>query len=220
MGLKSMKTLQDNPEFRWAYEAHAISDGVVRRSTEAKEVILLLHGLSERGRRIYRKLFPYLPPEAIILAPNAPYPLPTVKTDRMDYGYTWYFFDRFTREYYIPMDVAISSLLAILKIENPQNLPVTIIGFSQGGYLAPVLSRQIPLVKKVIGIGCEFKPNLVGANFTHPLYAIHGENDSIILPEEAQAHLENLECQWHLIPETGHEINSLVGMKIKEILEQ
>lgn len=219
-----MKRLHEHREERWQFQALAVMDGVVRAPEMPKEVILLLHGLNERGRRIYRKLLPYLPQDALIIAPNAPFPLPRQKENRVVLGYTWYFYDKFEREYFINQDMARSWLQAVLKQKNPEGLPLTIIGFSQGGYLAPLLGSDIPETKLVIGLGCEFRSQLITTGLSFPLEGLHGKNDQIIKPESSRAEINKLQergitCNWSEVEETAHEITPLMGLKVKEILE-
>lgn len=199
-------------------------DGVIRRSESASEVFLLLHGLGERGKRIYRKLLPYLPKNAIIIAPNGPFPIPRPKEGRMSYGHSWYFYDKFEQKYFINQDLAKFWLRDLLKIENPRTLPVTIIGFSQGGYLAPLAGNVISETKLILGLACEFRTTLIHKKPDFPLVAIHGEDDSVVTMGSALAEIEKLKTQeiavdFHPVSETGHEISVAMGEKVKTILE-
>jgi predicted esterase len=127
-----MKSLQDYEEKRYELTALAVFDGVERPVPNPDQVVLLLHGLHERGLRIYRKLIKYLPDSALVLAPNAPYPLPREKEGRTEYGFCWYFYDRATKSYYINQKLATDWLVKFLESKNISHLPLTIIGFSQG----------------------------------------------------------------------------------------
>ena len=224
MSCSSLKRLQEQNEERWQFQALAVMDGMVRAPKSPREVILLLHGLNERGRRIYRKLLPYLPHDALIIAPNAPFPLPRQKENRMVLGYTWYFYDKFERNYYLNQDMARSWLRELLKLKNPDKLPLTVIGFSQGGYLAPLLGSDIPETKLVIGLGCEFRSQLITHNLHFPLIGLHGKLDTIITHESSLREAEvlrskGIQCHWQLIEDAAHEITPSMGKKVKEILE-
>jgi predicted esterase len=190
-----------------------------KRSSNLKtlQAYLLLHGLQERGRRIFRKLSPYLPEGSLILSPDAPFPY--------ERGFTWYFFDRATQTYQVPMSEAIGKLKIYLEEKNPENLPLTVIGFSQGGYLAPVLAHELSNVKLVMGLGCEFRNNLIPDSFSLPLLGLHGEDDKIVPPAWAREQIQKLkerhiDCKFSLVPETGHEINSRMGLAVKKALEE
>ncbi len=191
---------------------------------EVTSLVLLLHGLDERGLRILRKLMKYLPESAHVLAPNGPFPLPRPKADRMDYGYTWYFYDRFTQSYHIDQTLALSLLKSLLAEKNPSNLPITVIGFSQGGYLAPLLGYEDSNIKTVIGLGCEFRERFFKSVPSFKLYGLHGDQDVIISPEHSRQCAEdllkkNISMDWSLIPGAAHEINQAMGLAVQRILE-
>lgn len=220
-----LKNLQDLKLEKWQFTSFAQLEGVVRRTDSPKEVILLLHGLGERGKRIYRKLLPHLPENALIVAPNAPFPIPRNKEGRLDFGHSWYFYDKFEQSYFINQDLAKFWLRDLLKIENPNSLPVTIIGFSQGGYLAPLVGNEVPETKLVVGLACEFRNTLIHAKPAFPLVAVHGDKDEIIKLEMALGEIEKLKeidikVDLQIVPNSGHEITSEMGKAVGKILEQ
>jgi predicted esterase len=188
-------------------------------------LILLLHGLNERGLRIYRKLIKYLPEDAYVLAPNGPYPIARTKPDRIDFGYSWYFYDRAQGNYPIDQSWAISVLQELMISKNLNQLPIVIVGFSQGGYLAPVLASKLDLkVEKIIGIGCEFRDQLVPESPSFKLISIHGLDDQTVTPTMAQEQIHLLQKRGvpvssFLLPDTKHEINTSVALTVKTILE-
>lgn len=219
-----MKTLQDYEEKRYVLKAQAVFDGVERTPDHPDQVILLLHGLQERGLRIYRKLIRFLPTSALILAPNAPFPLPREKDGKMEYGFCWYFYDRATKDYYLDQSLAVSWLKELLISKNVSHLPLTIIGFSQGGYLAPLLGHELPQTKLVLGLGCEFREKLVNPEIKFPLIGLHGDSDRIVNVDHSRADAEklmarNLPVSWEPIPATGHEISEAMGLRVQTILE-
>jgi predicted esterase len=219
-----MKNLQGFTEERWQFQALAVMDGVIRLPEAPTQVILLLHGLGERGRRIFRKLLASLPEDALIIAPNAPFPLPQVKDQRISYGFSWYFYDKFERKYFLNQDLARSWLKTLLQAKNPGKLPLTIIGFSQGGYLAPLLGTDLPETDLVIGLGCEFRHHLIEPPLRFHLESVHGIEDKTIPPQDALQEINLLQQKgisigWHSVAETAHEISPLMAKKVKEILE-
>ena len=142
----------------------------------------------------------------------------------MSYGHSWYFYDKFEQKYFINQDLAKFWLRDLLRIENPRNLPVTIIGFSQGGYLAPLAGNVICETKLIIGLACEFRTTLIQKKPDFPLVAIHGEDDGVVTMGSALAEIEKLKTQeiavdFHSVSETGHEISVVMGEKVKTILE-
>lgn len=218
-----MKNLQESREEKWQFTSFAQLEGVVRRVESPSEVILLLHGLGERGKRIFRKLLPYLPKNALVIAPNGPFPIQRNKQKTVEFGHSWYFYDKIEKKYFINQDLAKFWLRDLLKIENPQSLPVTIIGFSQGGYLAPLAGNEIEETKLIIGLCCEFRTTLIHEKPAFEMVAVHGEDDQIIPPSMAQneiALLKNIgiHVDFHSV-KGGHEITSEMGKVVQDILE-
>lgn len=199
--------------------------GVVRRGENPKEIYLLLHGLGERGKRIFRKLSPILPADSIIIAPNGPFPLERKKEGRIDYGHSWYFYDKLESRYFINQDLAKFWLRDLLLIENPNKLPVTIIGFSQGGYLAPLVGREIKETKLIMGLACEFRTTLIHERPPFPMVGVHGEDDEIVTMKSALNEInllnENgIEVDFVSVKNTRHEISSEMVSVIKNLLEK
>ena len=217
-----MKRLQETQEERWQFTSFAELRGVTRRPEYPQEVILLLHGLGERGKRIFRKLLPHLPSDALIIAPDGPFPLQKMKENRISYGHSWYFFDKFEQKYFINQDLAKYWLRDLLQIENPNKLPLTIIGFSQGGYLAPLVGNEIPETKLVVGLACEFRTTLIHKKPNFPLVAIHGEMDEIVSLSSAKSEIDKLKMDIPLytLPNTAHEITGEMGQTLKQVLEK
>lgn len=221
---KILKKLQDNKEENWQFISIAKMSGVVRRVENPNRVILLLHGLGERGKRIFRKLSTYMPDDAIILAPNALFPIERNRDHKLDFGHTWYFYDKFEKNYFINQDLAKFWLRDLVKQENPLGLPVTIIGFSQGGYLSPLVGYEIQETELVIGISCEFRTVLFGKNIPYQMIALHGEEDEIVPINMALSEIEALkkmgiEVDFYGFSKTGHMITAEMGKKIESILE-
>jgi phospholipase/carboxylesterase len=220
-----LKNLQEKAEESWQFSAKTSQTGILNTGKNPKEAFLLLHGLSERGRRIYRKLYSALPEGCIVMAPNAPFPMPRVKEDKMYMGHAWYIYDGIQQKYVIDKTWAINCLKEIVKISNPNKLPLTIIGFSQGGYLGWEAGLQIPETKLMIGLGCEFRAGLFKTTPAFPLVAIHGSDDPVIRVEKAHAEVlalrdKDIHCDWHQIEGTTHEISTGVVNQVKEVLKQ
>lgn len=197
--------------------------GVRRVVADPREIILLLHGLNERGKRIYRKLLPYLPSDALIISPNGIFPLPDQRSDGLRLGFTWYIFDVVHKTYQVNQDQAKLWLRDLVASANPHGLPVTVIGFSQGGYLAPLVGKEIAECKRVLGLACEFRAALIKGPLGFDLHALHGSSDPIISIQSAQNEVQllkekHINCTFHTIQETGHEISASMGETVRKIL--
>src|SRR5690349_17062821 len=89
-----------------------IADYILKLPETPAELIVLLHGYSETGEKIFDRLKDYLPSAAAVLAPCGPFPIPQRKggdTTKVEHemGYSWYFYNFKTDEYVIDMDSAI-----------------------------------------------------------------------------------------------------------------
>jgi predicted esterase len=76
----------------------------------------------------------------------------------------------------------------------------------------------------VIGLGCEFRDNLVAGDIKFPLVGLHGENDFVVNVNHSRADAEklkakNLNVHWETVPGTAHEISERMGERVKTILE-
>lgn len=219
-----LKNLHASQEETWQFTSFAEMRGITRRVDSPREIYLLLHGLGERGKRIFRKLLPYLPEDALVIAPNGPFPIRRDKADRMDFGHSWYFYDKVEKKYFINQDLAKYWLRDLLKTENPGGLPVTIIGFSQGGYLAPLAGKEIKETKLIIGLACEFRTTLITEKLPFPMVAIHGDKDEIVSLNSALAESEKLkeigiQVDFRIVKDTAHEITSEMALEVKNVLE-
>ncbi len=157
------------------------------KTAEPRELILLLHGFAESGQRILEKLEPLLPAEAVVLAPDGPFPMP----HRAEHGYimthSWYLYDPLTKEYFIDMQLALGFLangIAQLKLAH---LPKRIIGFSQGGYLAPFAAQKLSDVRQIIGVACEYLSDELTGALPARIDAVHGSADEVVALGDARS---------------------------------
>ncbi len=195
-------------------------DYTISEAPNGAEGFLLLHGFTEAGAKIFKKCEEALPRNSIILAPNGLFPLPERQDSSYKIGFSWYFYDPFTDEYFIDMQPAIQLLTNLITKLGYDKIPWTVIGFSQGGYLAPFVAQKIPLVKKVIGIGCRFLDEELAMPLSFKMHGIHGEDDEIVKSIEAEASFKKLESRgvvgdFTVLKGVGHRISSEVLAKLK-----
>lgn len=219
----------------------AVSDLTVREPAKGapSRLILLLHGYEESGERIFRKLEPALDrffDDALIVAPNGPFPIPrrasmpsegAEKTGpRYSVGFSWYFYDFVTDEYYIDMAIAIEFLRGIVSKVGAEALPKTLIGFSQGGYLAPFAAAALPGTRQVIGIGARYLDEELPAGA--PVFrcdSIHGtEDDRVSFSDSMRSH-QNLLARggrgaFRALQGGGHRIDEAVRLAVRELLSE
>ncbi|MGZ3708615.1 MAG: alpha/beta hydrolase [Bdellovibrionota bacterium] len=122
---------------RFDFPATLSCEYVVREAPGAPtRAILLLHGYTESADRMMRRCESAMPPGALVVAVNAPFQVPVAVADGYRMGYSWYFYDFRTDEYVVGPETSIRMLSALMASLGAAELPVTLVGFSQGGYLA------------------------------------------------------------------------------------
>jgi predicted esterase len=188
----------------------------------SRELILLLHGYSESGKRIFGKLESVLPRDAVILAPNAPFAFAERRDGEYRMAHSWYFYNPKTDEYVIDMAPSVSFLMNAIEKMGYGNLPLRIIGFSQGGYLAPILGEKLPQTKQVIGLHSEFLCDELGPRLAFRTDNIVGAEDEIVPPDPCERSFRviagrSLGGEFFKLP-VAHRIDEQVARKVSELV--
>jgi predicted esterase len=198
---------------------------------DPRELILLLHGFAESGERILRKLLPAIPQaireEAVILAPNGPFPMPVKTESGYIATFSWYFYDPTSGEYFIDMKPATEFLTRGLEALGFSELPKRIVGFSQGGFLAPIAAARWKNVRQLIGVGCEYLvdeiPGVLPRNVPYRVDAVHGSQDESVNPEAASdshGHLmaAGINGSFSMIAGASHRIDDRIREAVRDAL--
>ena len=204
---------QINHPLEWSHHYH------VKTSLVTERIYLLLHGYQLDGQFMLKTFTDVL--DEKLVAPNAPFMVPISKPDGHKAGFAWYYFDPKTGVYYIDMQVPVGYIRAILDRENPQKLPVTVIGYSQGGYLAPKVAELISDVDQVIGIACKFRNEKFEqrpAVQYHQINCIHDKVVDYKTALEEFNKLENNSGTFHTLENQGHRLNKTYLNKLLEII--
>ncbi len=193
-------------------EAPLPMDAVVERPANASQVIVLLHGYTQSGALMAKKLRSALPADAAVFAPNAPFPVIDRKERTVRIGFSWYFYDGRSDEYLVPPDTAIRFVQGGLEAHGLSLLPVTWIGYSQGGYLSLFCAARNPRTVEVVGLACEFLPDEVPGPIPFPVHGIHGAGDEIVSEASAREAHERLTARgvkgtFTSLPGSGHRID-------------
>lgn len=178
-------------------------------------IVLLLHGYSESGEKIFKRLLKHLPENHLVIAPNGPFPLvdrfpleTTKSSDKLLRGYAWYFYDQKENKYIVDYAIPVSFLNSLISKLNPAKVPVSLIGYSQGGYLAPFLAAENELIEDVFGINCSYRHDLFPTSMKKPIYAFQGSDDPIIDVELAKSRHENYGLgDYQLIENENHRLS-------------
>lgn len=197
------------------------------QSGPPKRLYVLMHGYLQSGKKIYDKLESLIPPDSMVLAPNGPFPIPrevsSENGSHFEVGFSWYFYNPKTDEYFIDMEIGVNLVKSLIREMKLESIPATLIGFSQGGYLAPFAASNIAQVDHVIGIGCQFLNEELSLPLRFRMDQIHGAQDDVVDPKTSQkSHQALVEAgvkgEFHLLDGTGHRIDAAVRGKLLELL--
>lgn len=192
-------------------------------------VYLLLHGYSESADLIYKRLGIHLEDKGLVVAVNGlfplvdRFPLERKPNEKLLRGYAWYFYDPAHDHYLIDYDVPASALGSLLQQLNPDHKPVTLLGYSQGGYLAPFVAAKHDLVERVIGINCSYRHDLFPEGMNLPIDAIQGMDDPIIDIALAQSRHEHYVTHqgsgtYQLVENENHRLSPGLVEKVLTML--
>jgi predicted esterase len=224
---------------RFQVPGKLISDVAMREpagGAKPSRVFLLLHGFSQDGQHMFKRLESAISAwekssgqHALILAPSGTYPQPERTDKGWRVGYSWYFYNLDTDEYYIDMENGVLLLNGIIAQAEARagvkNIPVTVIGFSQGGYLAPFFAKSCSQVDHVIGIGCEFLKDEIADPIRFRMDGIHGAEDSVadgVNSQKSHAALveRGVSGSFQLLAGEGHKISPAISERVKLLISR
>jgi predicted esterase len=208
-------------------------DSLIRKpnSGVARELVLLLHGFAESGERLFQKLDAALTDDirehALVMAPNALFPMPHKSESGYRVTFSWYFYEPGAAEYYIDMKPAVEFLKEGIRAQGAWTLPKRIIGFSQGGFLAPILASELLEVRQLIGLGCEYLvdeiPGRLPDSVPYRVDAVHGSADDQVNPVQArQSHQRLMDAgikgSFCLLEGTTHRVDDRMRQAVNALL--
>jgi predicted esterase len=179
----------------------------------AKTGVLVLHGFSDRGTSARKRLLGLEPVEgATVLTSHGLFPVPKFEETGFKEVYSWYFRDPYTGMEMIPPETAVTGLKQLIQKLALQNLRWIVLGFSQGGFLAPHLVRGGLAIDAVIAVGAMVRTDSYLGLKPFPVYAINGESDEVIDCLEAKSSFESLkslgfEPEFRALKGLGHTLN-------------
>ncbi len=206
-----MKTLNLPIELDFGYHTKEVK--------EPKRIYLLLHGYMLDGQFMLDVLNNYLPKDANIISPNGPYLVPYKKGKSFFPRYSWYFFDPVKKSFYINYDPAANLLKTMIDELNPDKLPITIIGYSQGGYIAPKIAELCEQVDTVIGMACVFRnERFIERDITY--HQIHSKTDLVVGFKDSKEEFSKLTNSGKYIEleNEGHKLNPTYFESLKNLL--
>lgn len=189
----------------------------------ASQNFILLHGFLENAPIIKEKILPLIPEKSNILIPNGCFPIPKKRAHGWELYFSWYFFDNKTNSFYVDYKFPSSVLEKLYHVVTKVNLPLTIIGYSQGGYLAPFVAERLMSCHKVVVLGASYKYDLLQKKDHYKIYGLHGKEDDKVDPRNASECFEKLEKaqkgKFELIPRVGHDLNPSFLSHISKLLK-
>ena len=187
---------------------------------QTDRLFILLHGYGQNSGDMMT-LTSSLPKNSLILAPDGPFPLGRNKMFKHPVNFAWYFYDASSDSFYIDYELPAALLTTLVKDLNLVGIPTTVIGFSQGGYLAPFVGKMMKNVDHVVNISGRFRYERL-SQIDFRIDGIHGKNDSIVDPARARTSHEELikrgaEGEFHLL-DGGHEMNDTMKDCLKSVV--
>jgi predicted esterase len=170
------------------------------------------------------KLADCFPDDVALLAPNGPFPVPQRKPDgSYRVGCAWYFYDPKVDQYYIDMEAALTLLEALTRERNATGAPLHLVGYSQGGYLAPFVAERLPGVRRLVGMAADFLVDEVTLAPGLPVDWILGLDDEVVEAPGVRAHLADLRrrgfpVQEHALAGQGHLITEQMKATLRAVV--
>lgn len=192
-----------------------------------KALVLFLHGYTDHGasflRRLYNDSWPQAFDQVAALAPNGPFPVPVRSDAGWKEAYAWYFYDDKLQKMVISPETATLGCEQLLIKLGYEHCPKLIVGFSQGGYLAPHLATRLKNVREIICVGTGYRDDYYPPNSPWRVSAIHGTQDEIFPIANARAsHSAILSKtrggEFFEISELGHIASPAVGKIVEDRL--
>lgn len=187
-------------------------------------LVVLLHGYQDHAYSMLKRLswaeredLPFQ-----ILASNAPFPVPVWAAGGFKEAYSWYFRDTSRGLTLVPPQTTAARVAKLIKDLGYENTKKVIVGFSQGGYLAPYLAKATPEVRAIIGLGSGYTPEHYEDLKPISVHAIHGSEDKVIdLPRAQSDHASLLSRgfsgSFHIEPGLDHRVDPVLEALVRKL---
>ncbi len=190
----------------------------------SKKGLLVLHGFSDRGDAARKRMLGTDTVKGFhVLTPNALFPYPIKANHHYKEAYAWYFRDPNSGLQIIAPELAAECLLKLVEQLQLQSLSWTILGFSQGGFLAPYLVRLGLNANTIISVGASYRRDAYLGLPSIEVHAIHGELDTDVdFTQAKQAFLEIQDLgygrDFHALSGVAHTLNPEGRELVRKIL--
>lgn len=188
---------------------------------ETRSLLLGLHGMAQDGSRLLQKL-EFLRQQGVgLILPSGPYPMEVRGRSGVRQGHAWYIFTGDQPAFRASMEKSESDLLGLIQIvreeiRNP-DVPLDLLGFSQGGYLAGFFALRHPELFRSCVIASarlkhEFLEQELKSQPNVQMLFLHDRNDPLTKAEPVEESQKILEragvissIQWH---DDGHTLGT------------
>lgn len=188
-------------------------------------LVVAMHGFQDNASSMMKRLgwtdadLPFR-----LMAVNGPFPVPVWSGSQFREAYAWYFRDTSRDLTLVPPQLMASRLAGLLKELGLEDTPKVLLGFSQGGYLAPHVALKTRNVRAIVGIGCGFMMDAYDQLQPLTVHALHGELDKVIDLERARAdHGELLrrgfKGEFHVEPGLDHRVDQVLEARVRRLCE-
>ena len=170
-------------------------------------LVVALHGQGMSPRTFRRDALPAMPERATVLFPQAPLPFEIRKDGRFKQGNAWYVYLGDSPEFLTSMERAENWLRFVLDAALARGglaqERVSLLGFSQGGYLAGFVGLRDPgRYRRLVLAGARFKHEVLeddaraaGEIAGYRVLAVHGEQDQGVLLAPTQHSVDRIR-EW------------------------
>jgi predicted esterase len=201
---------------RLILEAPTVVDYHLHLPSNPQRLLLLLHGWGQHGHFMHKRFLPLVDGNTAVLSPNGPFPLvDQMPLDKRDHSeelvksFGWYLFDPSTGKFFIDYHIPAEILKRTISSLGLAQIPCTVLGYSQGGYLSIFVAEKCPQIDRIIGVNCGWRSDLLVNIPKARVDAYHGADDKTVDPiraHDSHSHLLKLgmEGTFTAVPGEGH----------------
>lgn len=221
-----LKSMDENPSMlSWPMRSYQFTLPLRYHLTDPSELglVICLHGYQDHALSMIRRMgWCQTPVPFQILAINGPYPVPLRTESGYREAYSWYFRDSNAKVMLVD-PVSTSKVLGkFIDDLSLTNVRKVIVGFSQGGFLAPYLAPYLKELRGIVGIGCGYNIEAYSKISPVPVNAIHGDVDERVKLAQSKTDYAQLSQyghsgKFHQIPGLVHRVESSVEPLVRKL---
>ncbi len=164
-------------------------------------LIVALHGMGMNAEVFARDALPLVPDGASLLLPQGPLPFEVRRHEGMRQGNGWYVYTGENQAFLTSMGTTEAWLVEVIRTAVARDgfdpARVSLVGFSQGGYLAAYLGLRHPdLFRRLVVAAARIKHEALAAAARRAaaaglrVLAVHGARDAHVSPDAARTSAE------------------------------